>query len=174
MRIETTETVRRFNAQTELVDIALDFAADQITDPGALIRLLQLVGQGQLGKTFEEAMRQVCIHGQGWPTGAGPDPDWSARARAVRAAELAPEVPNHPTKSTAHEDWCMCFSCCEASYIIEDNERIAREAKILYERDRLRNVVERLLNAYAWARKSTEPAKLHGAVRSAMEAIGEL
>jgi len=34
MKIQTTDEVRHLNAQIELVDIVLKFAADEITEPG--------------------------------------------------------------------------------------------------------------------------------------------
>lgn len=75
MRIQTTEAVHRFNAQTELVDIALEYAADEITDPGRLFALLCLAGHRELKGTFEESMRQVCITGSGWPAARPDAPD---------------------------------------------------------------------------------------------------
>ncbi|MBU6231561.1 hypothetical protein KGP36_02740 [Patescibacteria group bacterium] len=109
MRIQTTESVRRFNAQTELVDIALEYAADEITDPGRLFALLCLAGHAELKRTFEESMRQVCMMGTGWPDARPTAPDPSHSPHIV--SEGSTKSPN--LREELIQAWDTCRSVAD-------------------------------------------------------------
>lgn len=73
-KIETSEAVKRWNAQVELTDLALALAADDVTSPRKLYSLLSVAGHHSLAASLRTAGAELGYFGDGHPDNPGERP----------------------------------------------------------------------------------------------------